>query len=119
MADLAKNLEEFGKEFGEILAPVQFLKEKDENLCDAFLELHKIALNEGSVPKKIKFLIHAAITATQHDIESTTMHITGAMRAGATEMELFETATTIIPVSGMPSFGVFLAAWKKASEKGV
>jgi alkylhydroperoxidase/carboxymuconolactone decarboxylase family protein YurZ len=117
MGDLAKNLKEFGEEFGEILVPVKFLKEEDEDLCDAFLELHKMALNDGAMPKKIKFLIHAAITASQHDIESTTMHITGAIRAGATEAELFETARTIIPVSGMPSFGVFLAAWKKALGK--
>lgn len=113
MYDLTEKL----KEFGEVLAPVKFLKEEDENLCDAFLELHKMVLNDGVISKKIKFLIHAAITASQHDIESTTMHIIGAIRAGATEAELFETARTIIPVSGMPSFGVFLAAWKKALGK--
>jgi alkylhydroperoxidase/carboxymuconolactone decarboxylase family protein YurZ len=117
MRRLTENLKEFEEEFGEILAPVKFLKEEDEDLCDTFLELHKMALNDGVISKKIKFLIHAAITASQHDIESTTMHITGAIRAGATEAELFETARAIIPVSGMPSFGVFLAAWKKALGK--
>jgi alkylhydroperoxidase/carboxymuconolactone decarboxylase family protein YurZ len=117
MKNLAKDLEEFEKEFGEILTPVKFLKEKDENLCQAFLELHKITLSDGALPKKTKFLIHAAITASQHDVESTTMHITGAIRAGASERELFETAAAIIPVSGMPSFGVFLDAWKTARQK--
>jgi len=117
MKNLAKDLEEFEKEFGEILTPVKFLKEKDENLCQAFLELHKITLSDGALPKKTKFLIHAAITASQHDVESTTMHITGAIRAGASERELFETAAAVIPVSGMPSFGVFLDAWKTARQK--
>jgi len=117
MKNLAKDLEKFEKEFGEILTPVKFLKEKDENLCQAFLELHKITLSDGALPKKTKFLIHAAITASQHDVESTTMHITGAIRAGASERELFETAAAIIPVSGMPSFGVFLDAWKTTRQK--
>lgn len=115
--DVEKNLKEFEKEFGEILTPVKFLKEKDENLCQAFLELHKITLSDGALPKKTKFLIHAAITASQHDVESTTMHITGAIKAGASEEELFETASAIIPVSGMPSFGVFLQAWKATRQK--
>ncbi|MDH7561972.1 MAG: hypothetical protein QHH21_01175 [Caldisericota bacterium] len=68
-----------------------------------------------------KFLIHSAITASQHDLESTTMHITGhitgAIRAGASERELWETAAAIIPLSGMPSFGVFLDAWKTARQR--
>ncbi|MBC7320673.1 carboxymuconolactone decarboxylase family protein [bacterium] len=93
------------------------MKEKNEDLCGAFLELHKIALNDGLIPKKVKFLIHAAITASQHDLESTIMHITGAIRSGASEKELLETAITIIPVAGMLSFGVFLSAWNKAREK--
>ena len=45
------------------------------------------------------------------------MHITGARRAGASDKELFEVASAIIPVAGMPSFGIFLSAWKKAMEK--
>ena len=32
------------------------------------------------------------------------MHIVGAIRAGVTEKELFETAATVIPVAGMPSW---------------
>lgn len=117
MNKMEKDLEEFHAEFGEILGPVKFLKEKNEELCASFLELHKFALSEGALPKKTKFLIHAAITASQHDLDSTVMHIIGAIRAGASERELFETAAAIIPVSGMPSFGVFLAAWETARQK--
>lgn len=114
---MAEVLEKFKEEFGGILPPVKFLKEKDEKLCNAFLRLHKIALEDRELSKKIKFLIHAAITASQHDIEATVMHITGARRAGASDKELFEVASAIIPVAGMPSFGIFLSAWKKAMEK--
>jgi alkylhydroperoxidase/carboxymuconolactone decarboxylase family protein YurZ len=104
----------FGQEFGKVLDPVAFLNEKDPELCAAFLRLHELTLNEGAVSKKHKFLIHAAITAAQHDREATAMHITGALHAGASEQELLETAFTIIPVAGMPAFAVFLGAWRQA-----
>ncbi|MGB9788463.1 MAG: carboxymuconolactone decarboxylase family protein [Dictyoglomus turgidum] len=117
MENLEKNVKEFEKEFGEILAPVKFLLEKDPKLCASFLKLHDIALKDGVISKKVKFLIHAAITASKNDLESTIMHLIGAIRAGATEVEIFETAVTIIPVAGMPSFGTFLSAWNKALQK--
>lgn len=93
--------------------PVAFIKEKDEALCDAFLKLHELTVNEGVISKKLKFLIHAAITASLHDVDATAMHLTGAIRAGATEKEILETAFTIIPVAGMPAFAIFLNASKK------
>ena len=65
----------FGEEFGKVLDPVAFLNEKNPALCTAFLRLHELTLNDGAVSKKHKFLIHAAITAAQHDREATVMHI--------------------------------------------
>ncbi len=106
----------FGQEFGKVLDPVAFLNEKNPELCAAFLRLHELTLNEGAVSKKHKFLIHAAITAAQHDREATAMHITGALHAGASQQELLETAFTIIPVAGMPAFAVFLGAWKQTRQ---
>jgi len=107
------NLDNFAKEFGKVLDPVAFLNEKNPDLCAAFLQLHHLTLNDGILSKKIKFLIHAAITAAQHNREATVMHINGALHAGADEQELLETAFTIIPVAGMPAFAVFLDAWRK------
>jgi alkylhydroperoxidase/carboxymuconolactone decarboxylase family protein YurZ len=104
----------FGQEFGKVLDPVAFLNEKAPALCAAFLRLHELTLNDGGVSKKHKFLIHAAVTAAQHDREATAMHVTGAIHAGASEQELLETAFTIIPVAGMPAFAVFLGAWRQA-----
>ncbi|MGQ9614884.1 MAG: carboxymuconolactone decarboxylase family protein [Spirochaetota bacterium] len=106
----------FAQEFGNVLDPVSFLNEKHPELCAVFLRLHELTLNDGAVSKKQKFLIHAAITAAQHDRESTVMHITGAMHAGASEQELLETAFTIIPVAGMPAFAVFLGAWRQTQQ---
>jgi alkylhydroperoxidase/carboxymuconolactone decarboxylase family protein YurZ len=114
-----ENLAAFGQEFGKVLDPVAFLNEKDPELCTAFLRLHELTLNDGTLSKKHKFLIHAAITASQHDREATIMHINGALHAGASEQELLETAFTIIPVAGMPAFGVFLGAWKQVRQAGV
>lgn len=108
----------FGEEFGKVLDPVAFLSEKNPELCVAFLRLHELTLNDGAVSKKHKFLIHAAITAAQHDREATVMHIIGALHAGAVEQELLETAFTIIPVAGMPAFAVFLGALKQARQQG-
>ena len=106
----------FGEEFGKVLDPVAFLNEKNPALCTAFLRLHELTLNDGAVSKKHKFLIHAAITAAQHDRDATVMHITGALHAAASEQELLETAFTIIPVAGMPAFAVFLGAWRQARQ---
>lgn len=113
---LAKSLLAFSEEFGKVLDPVAFLKEKNPELCAAFLKLHELTLAEGAVSKKHKFLIHAAITASQHDRETTAMHIIGARKAGASEEELLETAFTLIPVAGMPAFAVFLGAWQQSRQ---
>jgi alkylhydroperoxidase/carboxymuconolactone decarboxylase family protein YurZ len=109
-SDLQRSLKDFSKEFGKVLDPVAFLNEKDSTLCASFLRLHELTLSDGLISKKHKFFIHAAITAAQHDREATMMHITGAIRAGATEEELLEVAYTLIPVAGMPSFAVFIGA---------
>ena len=111
-----ESLAAFGQEFGKVLDPVAFLNEKDPELCTAFLRLHELTLNDGTLSKKHKFLIHAAITAAQHDREATAMHISGALHAGASEQELLETAFTIIPVAGMPAFAVFLTAWRQVRQ---
>jgi alkylhydroperoxidase/carboxymuconolactone decarboxylase family protein YurZ len=108
-----KKLEAFKEEFGRILDPVAFIKEKNEGLCDAFLGLHELTVNEGVISKKVKFLMHAAMTASLHDVEATVMHLTGAVKAGATDEEILETAFTIIPVAGMPAFAVFLNALRR------
>ena len=113
---ISKSLTAFSQEFGKVLEPVAFLNEKDPALCAAFLKLHELTLNDGAVSRKHKFLIHAAITSAQHDREATVMHITGALKAGAGEQELLETAFTLIPVAGMPAFAVFLEAWRKAQQ---
>ena len=108
-----KKLEAFKEEFGRILDPVAFIKEKNEGLCDASLGLHELTVNEGVISKKVKFLMHAAMTASLHDVEATVMHLTGAVKAGATDEEILETAFTIIPVAGMPAFAVFLNALRR------
>lgn len=115
-SESTSSLDAFGQEFGKVLDPVAFLNEKDPELCAAFLRLHELTLNDGTLSKKYKFLIHAAITAAQHDREATVMHISGALHASASEQELLETAFTIIPVAGMPAFAVFLGAWREARQ---
>lgn len=104
----------FAEEFGKVLDPVAFLEQNQPDLCATFLNLHELTLSDGAISKKHKFLMHASITAAQHDREATTMHLIGALRAGATKQELLETAYTLIPVAGMPALGVFIGAWQKA-----
>jgi alkylhydroperoxidase/carboxymuconolactone decarboxylase family protein YurZ len=108
--NLERSLKNFSREFGRVLDPVAFLNKKNPNLCATFLNLHELTLNDGLVSKKQKFMIHAAITAAQHDREATVMHITGAIKAGATQDELLEVAYTLIPAAGMPCFAVFIGA---------
>lgn len=114
---LNESLTAFSQEFGKVLDPVAFINETNPELCGAFLKLHELTLNDGVIAKKHKFLMHAAITAAQHDESATVMHITGAIKAGASKQELLETAFTIIPVAGMPAFAVFLKAWQTINSK--
>lgn len=108
-----QQLEDFKEEFGKVLDPVAYLNKTYPELCSTFLQMHQQTLGDGILSRKIKLLIHSAITAAQHDTEATSMHIMGAIRAGASENELRETAFAIIPVAGMPAFAVFLNAWNK------
>lgn len=108
-----KKLEDFAKEFGELLDPVDFLKDASPEVCDTFLKLHELTLNDGNISKKMKFFIHAAITAALHDRDATIMHIKGAINAGASKDELLEVAFTLIPVAGMPSYAIFIDSLKK------
>lgn len=108
-----KQLENFKEEFGKVLDPVAYLNKTYPDLCTTFLQMHEQTLSEGTIPRRLKLLIHSAITASQHDNEATSMHILGAIRAGASENEIQETAFAIIPVAGMPAFAVFLSAWDK------
>jgi alkylhydroperoxidase/carboxymuconolactone decarboxylase family protein YurZ len=114
--EIKKSIESFKEEFGKVLDPVAFIEEKNAELCKTFLKLHEMTVNDGRIFKRYKLLMHAAITSALHDFEATVMHLTGAIRAGATEDELLETAFTIIPVAGMPSFAVFLSAWKRVTR---
>ena len=111
--DLMKS---FKEEFGRILDPVAYLQQHHPELCDTFLKLHNQTLHDGILSRKVKLLMHAAITAAQHDGEATAMHISVAIRAGASEEELRETAYAVIPVAGMPAFAQFLTAWKKVND---
>lgn len=106
----------FKEEFGRILDPVAYLQRYHPELCNTFLKLHEQTLHDRILSRKVKLLMHAAITAAQHDGEATAMHISGAIRAGASEEELRETAYAVIPVAGMPAFAQFLNAWKKVSN---
>lgn len=110
------HLTSFKEEFGKVLDPVAYLQQHYPELCDSFLQMHTQTLHDGVLSRKLKLLMHAAITASQHDGEATAMHISGAIRAGASEEELRETAYTIIPVAGMPAFAQFLSAWNKVKN---
>ena len=108
-----KHLQDFKEEFGKVLDPVAYLNKTYPELCTTFLQMHEQTLSDGVLSRKLKLLIHSAITAAQHDTEATSMHILGAIRAGASENEIRETAFAIIPVAGMPAFAIFLNAWDK------
>lgn len=82
---LEDRLNSFKEEFGKILEPVAYLLDRDKAVTDAFLTLHEVALGDGAISRKQKLLMHAAITASAHDVEATVMHLLGAIRAGATE----------------------------------
>jgi hypothetical protein len=44
--EIERELDAFRQEFGKMLDLVSFLKEKNVELCAAFLHLHELTLNE-------------------------------------------------------------------------
>jgi len=69
----------------------------------AFSSLHKEALKDGALPKKIKELMALAISIKEHCRGCIAYHVHDALKAGATKEEVMETIGVAMMMGGGPS----------------
>jgi len=78
---------------------VQLMGEEVPDALYHYYQLRKIGVDDGILSRKVKELILLGINLVRHYETGTRVHIKGALDAGATTEEIFETIVTAM-VSG-------------------
>jgi len=88
---------------------MQIIKQKfGPELLKLVKATNDLALVDGTLPRKIKFLIAMALDALEGEVEGVKALVEQAMRAGATKEEIVETIKVAQYISGVGS--VYTAA---------
>ena len=88
--------------------PLKIFEKIDPELLKLVRETNSFALAEGTLPRKIKFLIAMALDAAHGTVEGTKSLAEQAIKAGATKEEIVETIRVAQYISGVGS--VYTAA---------
>ena len=88
--------------------PLEIFERLDPGLLKLVGNTRDLALAEGALPKKVKFLIAMALDASHGTVEGVRALAQAAMRAGATREEIAETVRVAHYISGVGS--VYTAA---------
>ena len=88
--------------------PLKIFEKIDPELLKLVRDTNTFALAEGTLPRKIKFLIAMALDASEGAVEGVKALAEQAMKAGATKEEIVETIRVTQYISGVGS--VYTAA---------
>jgi alkylhydroperoxidase/carboxymuconolactone decarboxylase family protein YurZ len=88
--------------------PLKIFEGLDPELLKLVGNTRELALADGALPKKVKFLIAMALDASHGTVEGVRALAQEAMRAGATKEEITETVRVAHYISGVGS--VYTAA---------
>jgi len=88
--------------------PLKIFERIDPDLLKLVRETNTFALADGTLPRKIKFLIAMALDASHGTVEGTKSLAEQVMKAGATKEEIVETIRVVQYISGAGS--VYTAA---------
>ncbi|MDP2645016.1 MAG: carboxymuconolactone decarboxylase family protein [Desulfobacterales bacterium] len=88
--------------------PLQILEKIDPDLLKLVQNTSSLALGEGALPRKFKFLIAMALDASHGAVDGVKSLAEQAMKAGATREEVTETIRVVQYVCG--AGGVYTAA---------
>jgi alkylhydroperoxidase/carboxymuconolactone decarboxylase family protein YurZ len=83
--------------------PLEVYKELDPELLKLVRQSSELAMAEGALPRKIKFLIAMALDAAHGAADGVTSLAGAAMQAGATKQEIAEALRVAHYVSGAGS----------------
>jgi alkylhydroperoxidase/carboxymuconolactone decarboxylase family protein YurZ len=93
--------------------PLKILEKIDPELLKHVGDANAFALAEGTLPRKIKFLIAMALDAAHGTVDGTRALAEQAMKAGATKEEIVETIRVAQYISGVGSVYVAARAFKE------
>lgn len=82
--------------------PTKALREQIPDVYRGFAELHRSALADGVLSRKLKELIALAVAVADHCDGCIASHARGAARAGATREEVAEALGVVILMTGGP-----------------
>lgn len=88
--------------------PLKVFEGLDPELLKLVGNTRELALADGALPKKVKFLMAMALDASHGTVEGVRALAQAAMRAGATKEEITETVRVAHFISGVGS--VYTAA---------
>jgi alkylhydroperoxidase/carboxymuconolactone decarboxylase family protein YurZ len=88
--------------------PLKIFEGVDPQLLELVGNTRRLALGEGALPKKVKFLMAMALDASHGTVEGVRALAQAAVRAGATKEEITETVRVAQYISGVGS--VYTAA---------
>ena len=93
---------------------MQIIKQKfDPELLKLVKATNDLALVDGALPRKIKFLIAMALDASEGAVEGVKVLAEQAMRVGATKEEIVETIRVAQYISGVGSVYTAARAFKE------
>ena len=83
--------------------PLQIFEETDPQLFKLIDSTGELALGDGALPRKYKFLIAMALDAAHGATEGVRALAQGAMQAGATKEEVSEALRVVYHINGVGS----------------
>ncbi len=97
-------LERLKKDVGFVPEYYEVMATKNPEMFKAFFKFRSEILEKGVLSKKTKQLMAIAIYAATRFDFGLDVHIRQALKAGATEDEIFETLSLVILTAGLPGY---------------
>ena len=88
--------------------PLKIFEKLDPELLEMVENTRKLALTDGALPRKFKFLIAMALDASHGTIQGVKALVQAAVQAGATKEEITEALRVAQYISGVGS--IYIAA---------
>jgi len=93
--------------------PLKILEKVDPDLLKLVQDTRNFALDDGALPKKVKFLMAMALDASHGTVEGVKNLTQAAMNAGATKEEVMEALRVAQYISGAGSVYTAARAFKE------
>jgi alkylhydroperoxidase/carboxymuconolactone decarboxylase family protein YurZ len=93
--------------------PLKIFEKYDPELLKLVRTTSDVALAEGTLSRKVKFLIAMALDASEGVVEGVKALVEKAMRVGATKEEIVETIRVVQYISGVGSVYTAARAFKE------